>query len=140
MRIDALHTMLYSGGNLEKAFKEEDIPKLDGYKSSNFIHPRLNWLNNLSKRLGDKSFFNGSVRINGHNVYHRSGKAVGEPHWHASGEINWGWMDDNGFDSGYNSGIEAFDALKKWVSEKSEEGDELATLFIDEWEANYGKW
>lgn len=125
---------------MEKAYKEEDIEKLNNYQSSDFVHPHLKWINFLSKRLGDESFFKGVVKIEGHNVYHHSGDAVEKPYWHASGGINWGWRDDNGFDSGYNSGVQALDAIKSWVRDASARGDIRAKLFIGEWEANFGKW
>ncbi len=126
---------------MEKAYKEEDIEKLDGYQQVDFVHPHLKWLNIISRQLGEKSYFNDTVKIEGHNVYHRSGKAVGEPHWYARKDgMNWGWTDGNGFDSGYNSGIETFDALKVFVRDRAEQGDERAKLFIGEWEANFNKW
>lgn len=120
---------------MDRAYKEEDIEKLDRYQSSDFIHPHLKWINFLSNQLGEDSFFNGPVKIEGHNVYRNS-----DGYWTAKGSVNWGWLDDNGFDSGYDSGIAALDAIKKDLREKAEEGNEKAILFIKEWEANFNKW
>jgi len=143
MHLDDLCAMLYSSGMSEiltKAYKKEDIDKLDGLQQIDFVHPHLKWLNVISARLGEKSYFRGVVRISGSNLYHRSGKAVGEPHWHISGSAIWGWADDSGHDGGYSSGIEAFDALKEHVRRDEERGIEEAKLIIEEWENNFNKW